>query len=423
LPSPPAIRQPISQPKEPALSPPAASDSSVQLDSEVAEVGRRYFAAVNDHDVEGMLACWHPDGEEVISGETIPLPDGFRDYFTQLFAAIPDVRLESLDEVVAGDRYILRYEVTGTFAGPGGLQGFEPTGSRVSLVGLDMLRIEAGAIRRNDAFVDGMKMAEGLGVMPPQDSPQAQRMASLVNQRTRVQQAFVAEPERVAEGVWLVRGGMPLKTMNVYLIEEDGGVVMFDTGVEPMAGGLSAIGARMGGIRRIVLGHGHPDHRGAAPKLGAPVFCHPDEVAIAEGDGGASGIDFSRLGIPARWVFPRMLGWWDGGPVKVDGTVSEGDEVAGFRVVPVPGHSPGQIALVRDSDRLALTSDAFYTLDVERLTKGAPRVPHPAFTPDLDAARASIRRLAELDLAAAWPGHADPVKGDVRGQLEAAAAG
>jgi hypothetical protein len=49
-------------------------------------------------------------------------------------------------------------------------------------------------------------------------------------------------------------------------------------------------------------------------------------------------------------------------------------------------------------------------------------VPHPAFTPDIEAARESIRRLAALDLAAAWPGHADPVTGDVRAQLEAAAA-
>ena len=78
MPSPPAIRQP----KEPALSTPAAADPAAQPASDVTEVGRRYFAAVNDHDVEGMLACWHPDGEEVISGETIPLPDGFRAYFT-----------------------------------------------------------------------------------------------------------------------------------------------------------------------------------------------------------------------------------------------------------------------------------------------------------------------------------------------------
>jgi hypothetical protein len=50
-------------------------------------------------------------------------------------------------------------------------------------------------------------------------------------------------------------------------------------------------------------------------------------------------------------------------------------------------------------------------------------VPHEAFNLDTEQARASIRKIAALDLAAAWPGHADPVVGDVRGQLERAAAG
>lgn len=389
---------------------------------EVTEVGRRYFAAINAHDVEQALACWHPDGEEIISGQPIALPDGYRAYFSEIFEAIPDLRLEPLDEIVTGQRYILRYGLSGTFAGPGTLQGFAPTGGRVDLVGLDMLRIEDGRIRRNDAFVDGMRLAEGLGVMPPQDSPQAARMASLINLRTRLAGRLVGEPERVADGVWLVRGGFPTKSMNVYLLEEDGGVALFDAGIAAMTDGLAAIGARMGGITRVILGHGHADHRGAAAGLGAPVFCHPTEVAVASGDGGASSFDMSKLRAHNRLVFGRMLPWWDGGPVDVAGTISEDEEVCGFQVIPTPGHSPGQIALFRESDRLALTSDAFYTLDVETLRKGGPRVPHPAFTPDIDAARASLRRLASLDPTAAWPGHAEPVTGDVRAQLEAAAA-
>lgn len=388
----------------------------------VTEVGRRYFAAVNDHDVEAALGCWHPEGEEIISGDAVPLPDGYRAYFTEVFEAVPDLRLEPLDEIVAGDRYILRYRITGTFAGPGTLQGFEPTGARVELIGLDMLRIEDGLIRRNDAFLDGMKMAEGLGVMPPADSRQAQRMASLINVRTRLRRRMVAEPERIAEGVWIVRGGLPTKNMNVYLIEDGGGVALFDAGIRAMTDGLAAIGARMGGVTRVVLGHGHGDHRGAAAGLGAPVFCHPAEVAVATGDGGESTFDFSRLRQPTRFLMPRMLRWWDGGPVEIAGTVSEGEDVLGFRVVPTPGHSPGQVALFRESDRLALTTDTFYTLDPETTRKGPPRVPHAAFTPDLEAARASIRRIAELEPSAAWPGHADPVTGDVRAQLEAAAA-
>ena len=60
---------------------------------------------------------------------------------------------------------------------------------------------------------------------------------------------------------------------------------------------------------------------------------------------------------PARWTLKRLLPAWDGGTVTIAGTIDEGEEVSGFRVVHLPGHSPGQIALWRESDRLALTTD------------------------------------------------------------------
>ena len=40
-----------------------------------------------------------------------------------------------------------------------------------------------------------------------------------------------------------------------------------------------------------------------------------------------------------------------------------------------------------------------------------------AFNHDSDQARASIRKLLDLDPASVWPGHANPVTSDVRGQL------
>lgn len=39
-------------------------------------------------------------------------------------------------------------------------------------------------------------------------------------------------PERIADRVWLARGGFASKVMKIYLIEEDaGGVTLFDAGV------------------------------------------------------------------------------------------------------------------------------------------------------------------------------------------------
>jgi glyoxylase-like metal-dependent hydrolase (beta-lactamase superfamily II) len=229
------------------------------------------------------------------------------------------------------------------------------------------------------------------------------------------------EAEPVAEGVWLVRGGFPSKTMNVYLIETGNGVVVFDAGIKAMTKSVAAAVARLGGIDRVVLGHAHADHRGIAPGLGADVYCHPADKADAESDGGEHYFQIDKLDLPARWLMPKLLTHWDGGPVEIKGTVEEGDDVAGFKVVHLPGHAPGLIGLWRESDRLALVSDCFYTLDPQTGHKGHARVPHSAFNQDTEVARQSILKLAAMEPAAAWAGHADPVLGDVKSILETAA--
>ena len=46
-------------------------------------------------------------------------------------------------------------------------------------------------------------------------------------------------------------------------------------------------------------------------------------------------------------------------------------------------------------------------------------MPFPVYNYDTEQARASMRKLAELEPAAAWPGHAKPLTGDVRGAAAA----
>jgi glyoxylase-like metal-dependent hydrolase (beta-lactamase superfamily II) len=228
--------------------------------------------------------------------------------------------------------------------------------------------------------------------------------------------------ERVADGVRLVRGGA-LRTLNVFLIDDEGGgVTLYDAGARLMTRALQRAAAPRGGVNRVVLGHADADHRGAAPGLGVPVLCHTADRAAAEAGDVDRYYRYERLGVPGRYVYPRLLRHWDGGPVRIAGTLDEGDEIAGFRVVHLPGHAPGQIALVRERDRLALKSDCFYMVDPETSRPQPPGLPHPAFTLDEALARASIRKLAALDLAKAWPGHLGPLTGDVRGALERAAA-
>jgi hydroxyacylglutathione hydrolase len=232
--------------------------------------------------------------------------------------------------------------------------------------------------------------------------------------------------ERVADGVWLLRGDLR-KGMNIYFLEDGDGVVQFDAGSKGMTKKARAAGEELGGVKRIVLGHGHADHRGTAPYMGAPVYCHLDEVADTESDASIdSYMDLSQLPVaPVRWIYPLLLRRWDGGAVKIAGTVAEGDEVAGFRVIHFPGHAPGLIGLWRESDRVALVSDVVYLVDSARLKplpEGEASVPHPAWAWDHAKAKESVRKLAALEPRVVGAGHAAPLRGEnLRPTLERAA--
>ena len=396
--------------------------TDVDQTTETTRVAREYFAALGRAERDAQQRYYAPDARAHIHGVVGPAGrDEMIGFFAELFDAFPDWRFAVVETVAEGDGVAVRWHARGTFAGPGSFMGFEPNGARIDIEGVDLVRVRDGRISAIDAYMNGAELARQLGALPPQGSATEERMAKAFNLRTRVKRRLASDPEPVADGVWVVRGGFPTKEMNVYLVRDGDGVMLFDAAIKAMTDAVAAAGASLGGITRVLLGHGHPDHRGVAPFLDAPVLCHTDNRVDAEGDGGYRYFDFSKLKPFAKPVFPYLLRMWDGGPVQIADTVAEGDQIAGFEVVDLSGHAPGLIGLWRAADRLALVSDCFYTLDPQTGRHGHPRVPHDAFNFDTEQARASVRKLAALQPAVAWPGHAEPLTGDVRGQLERAA--
>jgi hydroxyacylglutathione hydrolase len=391
--------------------------------NEVESVARRYFEAISARDVDAAVAMWAEGGRENLRGQVdVTAPEGVRGLIDELLGAFPDLRFEIVSLTTQDDRCAVQWRLSGTFAGPGTMGGAQPTGQPLELEGIDLLTVRDGLIQSNDAFPDSIGFARRIGLLPPLGSTADQRLMGAFNAKTRLTSRLAGgEAKLIAEGVWLVQG-QPGRC-NVYLIEDDGGVTLFDAGARTMTRAVASAGAKLGGIRRVILGHGHTDHRGTAPALGVPVLCHPDEVEDAEGSGGFRYWPADLAGVPPvarqlQRLFHRYA--WDGGPVQISDTVREGDEVAGFRVIDLPGHAPGLIGLWRESDRLALCSDCFYTIDMWGRDT-APRVPAETYNYDTEQARASMRKLAALEPAAAWPGHAKPATGDVRSQLETAA--
>src|SRR5258708_63935 len=172
------------------------------------DTAKRYFNALSAHDVDAAVACWKPGSiDRFVGQQDVVAPDGVRAYFEGLFAAFPDFAFEIIETTTYRNRCAVRWRARATFAGPGSFQGFAPNGARIDIEGCDVVEVQDDLVVGNNAYVDSGDIARQLGFLPPAGSPAETRLAKLANARTKLVARLAAdEPERVADGVWIVRG-------------------------------------------------------------------------------------------------------------------------------------------------------------------------------------------------------------------------
>lgn len=182
---------------------------------------------------------------------------------------------------------------------------------------------------------------------------------------------------------------------------------------------LRRIGRSLDEVDRIICTHGHPDHIGGVGELvrdrdDVAVLIHPDDLA--------------GLRLPLREALART----DDSAIRrgrliqyltrtpADPTpIADGEVlplIGGLRVVHTPGHTPGSVCLYAERHRLLFTGD------VLQVARGRLTYASAFFSYDHAGARASVERLAALDVSIIALSHYPPWRDDCNAVLEGLAA-
>jgi steroid delta-isomerase-like uncharacterized protein len=155
----------------------------------VEQTVRSYLDTMNNRDAAAMADHWREDGvEDIVAVGLLRGRDELRDYFSSLFAAMPDATT-TITRLVAGEQSCaVEWRLEATLSGKP-FMGIEPTGKHVEIRGLDLIELEDGQIVSNTAYFDGMSIARQIGLLPADGSGADRAMKGAFNAVTKLRRA------------------------------------------------------------------------------------------------------------------------------------------------------------------------------------------------------------------------------------------
>jgi glyoxylase-like metal-dependent hydrolase (beta-lactamase superfamily II) len=227
-------------------------------------------------------------------------------------------------------------------------------------------------------------------------------------------------PHGVAQ-IRLPMTGNPMKYVNAYLLEDEGGHTLIDCGWKApdvraaLDGGLARLGVALSSVRHLTVTHAHFDHYGLAGTLRrdgvASLSMHPLEarfaVAMLADPATADAISDGWLARNGMIVTPGALEedlyYSRTELAQPTETLADGERLGRLRAVHTPGHTPGHLCFVDERTGAMFTGDHV-------LPRVTPHVGmwHADRSDPLGAYLASLRRVRELGATRVYPAHLEP---------------
>lgn len=185
---------------------------------------------------------------------------------------------------------------------------------------------------------------------------------------------------------------------NVFLLRSPQGRLLVDTGTVRHAAAFARL-LRAFEPDAVLLTHSHVDHGGnafLAARRGDRLLAHPLEHARLSGLSHALPYPAGQpqIGALISRLHPRV-------PPPCLGAAHPGEDVLGWEVVHLPGHTDGQIGLRRGG--VLIAADAVLS------GRAGAHLPRAAYNWDHAAAQRTLREISEMDLNLILPGHGPPL--------------
>lgn len=217
--------------------------------------------------------------------------------------------------------------------------------------------------------------------------------------------------KKVLDKLYIIDG---IGSANVFLVEEDDGFTLIDTGIfmqtDKLITRIEAGGFSISALKTILLTHCHCDHIGGAAVLvkqtGAKVAAHEGDIpyilqqAVIDGPYHGMMVEEQKYMRQFHCVVQA-----------VDRKLRDGDVLdllGGLQVIHVPGHTPGSVAFYQKEQRIMFFSDVIRNNEKNGLTVGIPE----KFNIDTPQTHADAKKLLSYPIDYALFSHGAPILGN-----------